>query len=230
MGVLSKRYFLRSGAPLKTLQHLKNNAPLGQYVQIPPNLEKFFPNNGSNMRRIGVDDDGSCFFHTLVSALNFNNWHGKKNSQKVHLGHELRYMLRDAVTKKTWGNYWNGRGVSTRKIPKMKKVIEELSNYRVWANVYTIMFSMHMLDLNIIVFDMSSGQIYCGTHNPINANNTIFICWINHSHFEPIVMVDDNNNVVGKFSKKDKVFKYVLKKYKEQGCPLQSFQSILLNR
>ena len=61
-------------------------------------------------------------------------------------------------------------------------------------------------------------------------SNYMSVTTFNHSHFEPIVMVDDNNNVVGKFSKKDKVFKYVLKKYKEQGCPLQSFQSILLNR
>jgi hypothetical protein len=225
MGILSKRYPLTSGSPPKSLSASTENSPLGEYVHISNAIKKFFPKNAS-MRRIGVDDDGSCYYHSLAAILNFENWHHTPLEKRIDLGHQLRLMLRGGVTKRTWLNYWNGKGVSTSRVPNMSRVVEQMSSYTTWADVYAIMFTQHILGTNLIVIDLSLGEIYCGTHNPQKMNQTMIICWINHSHFEPIVQLTPDG-VIGKFSKNDPVLKFLLERYNEQGCPRYSLHDIL---
>ena len=225
MGLLSRKYLLRSGSPSKSLSASSDNSPLGEYVHLSDNIKKFFPSDAT-FCRIGVDDDGSCYYHSLASILNFENWHQTQLKKRIDLGHELRLLLRDSVTKNTWLNYWNGKGVSTSRVPNMKKVVDQMSSYTTWADVYAIMFTQHILDTNLIVIDLALGEIYCGTHNPEKMNQTMIICWVNHSHFEPIVQITPEG-VIGKFSKTDRTLQYLLDRYNEQGCPRYSLHDIL---
>lgn len=205
------------------------SANLGEFMKLAKNLQHFFPNNAQGMRKVGVDDDGSCFYHTLCAALNIENWHSTNKSDRIKLGHVLRKRVLSALTKRTWLNYWHGKGVRTRgtNVPPMDKMIATLKNNKAWADVYAIMFTMHILHLNLIVFDMKESVIYCGTHDPTKKTDTIFICWIAHSHFEPIVHWDKDKGVRGKFAVDDPIMQHVLNKYMEQGCPRYSLHDIL---
>ena len=203
------------------------NTPLGTFAELPPGIRSFFP-DGHNMVRVGVDDDGSCFYHTLVAGLNINNWHSMILKERYHHGLNLRKKIAEYLSETTWRKYWAGKGVSAKAVPSVEKMKKDLNNYRTWADVYAIMYVAHVLGLNVLVFDFVSEQIYCGTHNEDNTNNTLFIAWIEHSHFEPILEITKENNVFGSFDKKSPVLGFVMNKYKEQGCPAVSLQQILL--
>lgn len=220
-----KKYSLRNTVPTST-SNTGTSSKLGEFMELQENIRHFFPND--KMRKVGVDDDGSCFYHTLCAALNINDWHGKSKEKRIHLGHQLRAKILNALTKKTWLNYWHGKGVRTKgtKVPSIDHMKKILKNNTAWADVYAIMFTMHILNLNLIVFDMKQGVIYCGTHDPKKTVDTVFICWISHAHFEPIVYVG-KDNVKGKFGVENPILKHVIEKYNEQGCPRYSLHDIL---
>lgn len=205
----------------------RNNADLGDIHRLGEKLNSFFPENVT-MARMGVDDDGSCYYHSLACGLNFDEYHNTAKPKRIAHGHTLRKMFEESVTPTTWLNYWNGQGVSTKQVPDLKMIKKQMSKTKTWANVYSIMFTMHMLNLNLVVFDQTSGEIYCGTHNPSNMDNTIFICWIQHSHFEPILQVS-TDGLLGMFPKHDPIVKHVIEKYNQQGCPRVSLRDILKN-
>ena len=95
------------------------------------------------------------------------------------------------------------------------------------------MYTVHLLGINLVVFDFQEKVIYCGTHQTERAKSgpTFLLAWIGHSHFEPIFEVresaDGERAAFGTFFYDDAVLQHVLGKYKAQGCPRVSLYKIL---
>lgn len=217
-------YVLSAGKIGPPLEPHTENAKLGTLHRLGNDLREFFPND-AKMVRMGVDDDGSCYYHSLACGLNFEGYHSMEKKDRIHQGHLLRKMFEESLTPTTWLNYWNGQGISTKQVPDINEMKRQMSKTKIWANVYSIMFTMWLLGLNLIVFDQTTGEIYCGTHNN-TYGNTIFICWIQHSHFEPILQVT-SKGLVGMFPKNHPLLVHVNKAYQKQGCPRVSLGDIL---
>lgn len=164
-----------------------NNLRTGQLTALPEPLKSSF--FGDEFSRYGVHDDGSCFFHTVCTALNLSNCRNKSSEARQRIGHQFRRMIQKKVSNENWNDIWKKRQVHDQQLlPKVEKVRQMLGNTSTWADVYMIFVTMDLLDLNMVFFDANSDQIYCGVRGLDAANQrTVLILWINHSHFEPIV-------------------------------------------
>ena len=115
------------------------------------------------------------------------------------------------------------------RIPEWASVAKEMAKTRVWADVFHIIYTIHFLGVNLIVFDFESGVIYCGTHSTKRAKTcpTFLMAWVGRTHFEPIFQVREGK-AYATFFHDDDVLKHVLAKYDEQGCPKVSLYHIFV--
>ena len=191
MSLLNDRYGVDRGEPAAAVP-LHLNTPHGKLVRLPDDLMHFFP-KGTTMCRQGVGDDGSCFYHTMAAGLNFDDWqHQASRKEKDRIGLGLRQGIKDSTTAKLWNDFWTSKGVlpQTMRIPEWASVAKEMAKTRVWADVFHIIYTIHFLGVNLIVFDFESGVI-CGTHSTKRAKTcpTFLMAWVGRTHFEPIFQV-----------------------------------------
>lgn len=148
--------------------------------------------------RRGVWDDGSCFFHSLACIINYNGYHAMSKKQKITSGHALRKAVRECLTAATWQAVLKEHDLD--KIgPSFEVVANDLDNNKTWANYWSILFTFHMLELNVVFYDLSKrGMPYCGvTH--VKPSKSLScgqlprfgwklcgVLWLKHCHFEPL--------------------------------------------
>ena len=191
-----------------------NNLRTGQLSALPGPLQTAF--FGPEFSRYGVHDDGSCFFHTVCCALNLGNCRNKSAEARQRIGHQFRRSIQKRVNDENWTDIWTKRKVQDPQLlPKVEKVRQMLGSTSTWADVYMIFVTMDLLDLNMVFFDASSDQIYCGVRG-LNTSNqqTVLILWINHSHFEPIV----RNGKHFLYDKQDPFVTQLMQQYHTEVC------------
>lgn len=182
------------------------NLPMNALEDMPDRFrETYFPMLPKTWRvcRKGVHDDGSCWYHSLAIATNFQGAATKEKVEQVALGHKLRAMLRDTIPQdeKQWIAFWEERGVDQSHVPTAKETRKKLSNPTVWADLWAAYYTFVQLKSNVLFYDAMAARFYCGVtvddrKNALAAgglpsvdHGLIVICWIRRSHFEPIVLV-----------------------------------------
>jgi hypothetical protein len=202
--------------------HGLGNLRPGQVSDLPTELHgKLF---GKHFKRYGVHDDGSCFFHTVCAALNLSSYRSKSPERQERIGRQFRRLLRKEVSQQNWDRVWEERRVSNRSnLPSLAKIKEMLGNYKTWADVYMIVYCMDRLNLNMLFFDASSDQLYCGVRGLKSTNqDTVFVLWVNHAHFEPICRLDGSDQYTFKYSKNDPDSQRLMKMYHGELCTGQN--------
>ena len=206
----------RAGAGARGLSNL---GP-GELRDLPEELRRnrLF---GPEFRRFGVHDDGSCFFHTICAALNLSGYRGKDPERRARIGRQLRRLMQKEISQKKWDRVWKQRQVrSGASLPSLERIRGMLGNYRTWADVYMILYVMDRLNLNMLFFDASSDQLYCGVRGlDADKQKTVFVLWVNHAHFEPICC----ENPGGReptfcYSTDDPDVKRMMKLYRQELC------------
>lgn len=183
-------------------------------------------------------------FDTFMHKYLFvrNDYKQLSSVEQTRLGHKLRRLMRHTL-KKEWAAYWGlpagnsnkATPASLRRVHSVAKVSDMLNQPSVWADVYMIMFVMHVLHLNIWFFDNENQRIYCGAQGTDVENQpTIMILWTNHSHFQPIVRLRcrgsdrDKPYVQSLFTfRDDPIVRHIDSVYKKIGCDAVSRDDIL---
>ena len=206
-----------------------NNLRPGNVSALPQNIERRYFNNPEfdDFIRFGVEDDGSCFFHSISAALNLSNYHQRSQKSKRKIGRNLRRILQRTMTAETWKEFWESRGVQIKSVPNLRTVIKKMKNPSQWSDVYMILYIMDSLGLNIVFFDGQTQKMYCGVRGKSDAKQTVFILWVARSHFEPIFSVDANKKVKTIFNKTDSIVKHVMDIYSTSPCGNVTLHSIL---
>ena len=162
----------------------------------------------------GVHDDGSCWWHSLAIALNFDGAFTRPPHEQIACGHRLRALVRATITDEaTWRRFWERLGVAAGVPPTAASVRAKLSDNSVWSDFFICVYSFSLLGANAIFVDMETGEPYCGvTHDvriprevaavcghdatcanalarlPNARGALVVIAWKQYAHFEPIVL------------------------------------------
>ena len=209
---------------------------LDEFAPLPFGFQlKYLPSVRGRWGRFGVGDDGSCFYHSIAAIVNYQGYHSQPRSQKIKIGRRLRQDVRACLSEEVWNAIVSEHGIQQH-APPFQKLQSEMLGFKTWANFWTILFTFHMLRLNVVFYDMSrGGQPYCGVTNVVpqkkrdprslapqaaklpNMNwSTCGICWIQHTHFEPICI--DGTQFC--WSSTSTIGRELIKKYEEQSvCP-----------
>lgn len=153
--------------------------------------------------RIGVQGDGSCFFHSVCALRNESNYLFRTPSEQRDIAYSFRCSLKSQFTLEAY----HSAGLHHPDKDTYEKKLNAFCTPKTWADEVMIRFASKMLNMNLIFIDMLNGQAYCGVHgietlqNMHNLGridqNTGIVAWVEHRHFEPIIRIDSVNDTEG---------------------------------
>lgn len=214
---------------LATLLNLHGDTPDGDHPTQSTVLENI-------RQRIAT----SCEHTDVTACFNFVEGDYEKitENQRKKLGHRLRQFVRDAVDTR-WDGFWSEKTKNQahllNRVYEKGEVKRMLQDTSIWADVYVILFVMHVLNLNIMFFDESKEMIYCGVQGErMKQQPTVFIMWVKNSHFQPVLRLTCDTNgkhrVKGLFHHQhDNVVRHIFHKWEnQQFCPRVKLKDVLL--
>lgn len=176
--------------------------------------------------RMGVQGDGSCFFHSVCAMTNRKGYIHKTPPQQKDIAYEFRCDFGKKFTAEEY------KRLSKPDSKSEGEYADGFCSPKVWADEFMINIVSKALNLNLIFLDLRNGKAYCGVHGQetldkeIPKQNTGIVAWVDHRHFEPIVRIDDAEKGIittlfsPSTSKEDaKIVRKIMDKY-SKGCAI----------
>ncbi len=185
--------------------------------------------------RIGVQGEGSCFFHSFLYATSKDYVNETKAGQR-----DMAYKFRCSFGKKlTRDKLKDIIKKSKGKSPaSLEEVKEALCDPKVWADETIIRWVSESLDMNLLFLDLEKKSMYCGVHldaatddmDATKLPTTIIFSWVNHSHFEPLGLLLDSNDKIARLqcvyepskSKRDAAIVQAIMTHYKMKCKIKS--------
>jgi hypothetical protein len=171
--------------------------------------------------RYGVHEDGSCFFHAVCAAMNIRGYRNRPLRERSQIGKQFRKKIRKRISQSNWDRIWKRRGVTANggRLPQVETIMEMLGNHTTWADVYIILYVMDKININMIFFDLTTNDVYCGVRG-VEAHNqrSVLIAWVNRSHFEPIYRSSADKDVFF-YPSDDPFIRELMTRYASELCP-----------
>ena len=143
--------------------------------------------NGEYVRRF-TQPDGSCFFHSVAGALNYENYREKDNTDRTQIGIKLR---KNIVTRETWTEFAD----EFASFAAIKDAIPSYKNARgrsFYANDAIIRFTSRRLKVGIVILDKKNSITLTPEKLP-ESWPVILLALINKNHFEYIVKASNKD-------------------------------------
>lgn len=167
-----------------------------QVHELDPSLACKWMDGIGRFARMGVQGDGSCFFHSVCAITNLNNYLFVSPKKQRDIAYEFRCAFAKRFTKAEYETL-------SKKSTSPKSFEEEHDGFcspRVWADEVMIRYASIALDINLIFLDLENGKAYCGVHGKgageeleagqLVSQKTGIVAWVGRKHFEPVVRVD----------------------------------------
>lgn len=153
-----------------------------------------FGDFGRYVYRLGTPGFGSCFFDSVCAAMNYRGYLSKSIREKAAIVSEYRCSFASKLVQSKWDDFRARREVSSSFPANVDDMKRQLCNPKIWAKEAMILFVSDELGINIIFLDDKNERMHCGIHgsSPLT-QPTIFILWIQNSHFEPIALCLSQN-------------------------------------
>lgn len=169
-----------------------------------------------------LDTPVKQYKHFTVNLL--QNQPFKESFRQV--GIALRKKLGRELEKQPtlWKQFKSQVHINPKKTDKnqtLQGVINDFEDKHAWADIWTIRYAAWRLKINTLFInpDSTMEPIYCGVENFEQPLRTVFIYWSNHSHFEPVIKILDNQQIVRSFGQNHAFIKCLSNQYKKE-CPL----------
>jgi len=194
----------------KCINEMRDNEdyilPVKERVKITsPLLRTTF--GSSNMYRVGVHAEGSCFFHSILYSYS-QEYRDSTPNQQLNLGHRFRKLIANKLSK-----YYSSLGFAEAGILE-EDLYCELINTGSFVGEETWVLISLILNINVIVLRKDS--IYCGAGNFDSNNPTFVVINIEDKHYEPVIQVKSSGRVVSQFTKKSRPIVKLKKLYNRE--------------
>lgn len=176
--------------------------PRNKVEVLPAQLHGAVTTEKYKLVRVGVDGEGSCFFHSVCYLTNpeYCNWSLAKQKE---CGESLRKSIAEELSGEEGEAKWAQFAqtpIAQRlikrdaKAKKLKNVIGWFKKPSVWANEIMIAYVSWKLDVDIVFVDAVNTRVYCDTL-PENkaARKTIIVIWVEQEHFEPVAILKSHS-------------------------------------
>lgn len=165
--------------------------------ELPSELSCSWMAGHGRFARIGVQGDGSCFFHSVCAILNKMDYLFHNNAKQKEIAYDFRCEFSKKFSPKEYKQL-------SAKSSSPKSYEDEHDGFcepKVWADEVMIRYASRALNINLVFLDLENGMAYCGVHGETADENlnevtqqTGIVAWVGRKHFEPIVRIDDAKN------------------------------------
>ena len=140
--------------------------------------------------RIHTLADGSCFFHSLACALNYQNFSASSRLEQTRIGRELRSKI---FTEARYAAFIETIDESLREMcdengSRLIPTLEQAQCYNYHATDPLWRMTAQVLGLTICVVETPKTFYVTNVDSDIRA--CVLIGWIDRCHFEPIISLD----------------------------------------
>ena len=143
----------------------------------PSVAKRYFGKEARNMYTYGVDGSGSCFFHSILVALNPYDFRDLPLAKQKKLANAFRCRLGSK----------NSGSLGSLTASRRKKILADLCKPKTWAESNMISHTRDITGLNLVFLDDSRNfRIFCDMPGD-QSNPTVIVRWVSNSHFEPII-------------------------------------------
>lgn len=143
-----------------------------------------------------VEGRGSCFYHSVMYAMDIDGYRGMPRSQQRAVGRGWRCALEDKMRiPENQRGFMESQRVRPATLDRINTLIGVQCNPNQWAEEPDIQFAAWLLHLNILFLDLKTGGLFCGVHGA-REQPTILIAWKDRQHFEPILMCPGDPNTL----------------------------------
>ena len=157
-----------------------------------PQVAKHWFNSDLRLARFGVHGDGSCAYHSICASLNIQDYIHKTDEEQKQIAYRFRCSFSDKISPtKLKSLFKKNKNKSPINVQELQ---ESLCDPKIWADETAIRLMSETLELNLIFLDMNNNKVFCGVHHESAMEEdvlppTIVVCWITHSHFEPLARI-----------------------------------------
>jgi hypothetical protein len=155
---------------------------------------------------MGVQGDGSCFFHSVCALLNEKNYLFKNEDEQKEIAYALRCSMKQSFTREAY----HRAALHHPEKDTYEQKLKAFCTPKVWADETMIRFASKILNINLIFIDMMNGHAYCGVHGIETIEGlheldrvkqpTGVVAWIEHRHFEPIIKINKVGETEGQIT------------------------------
>ena len=132
--------------------------------------------------------DGSCFFYSLASAINYQNFAAASRLEQTRIGRELRSKI---FTPERYADF-------LETIPEcLRDMVDEDSGARLIPTLEQAQsYSFHATDplwrlaaqaLGVVICVVETPRTFYVTNNDSGATAVVLMGWLDRCHFEPLV-------------------------------------------
>jgi hypothetical protein len=142
------------------------------------------------LARFGVLGDGSCAYHSICAGLNLDNYNSLTEKQQKEVAYKFRCSFREGLTQEKLKKIISKN--RTKSPTTLAQVETALCDPKIWADETAIRIVGESIGINMIFIDTMKNKAYCGVHHEKAQSlqiPTMVIMWINHVHFEPLVIL-----------------------------------------
>jgi hypothetical protein len=167
-----------------------------QVRELAPSMSCKWMKGKGTFARMGVQGDGSCFFHSVCALLNKDNYLFVSPAKQKSIAYDYRCKFTDSFTRQQYAEL-SSKSASPK---SFETEHDGFCEPRVWADEVMIRHASKREQMNFIFLDLENNRAYCGVHGHEAEEqlqhgervmqDTGIIAWVGHSHFEPIVRVD----------------------------------------
>ena len=167
--------------------------PVGAIRALPASWQTMYgPPDGSGvLAHMGTLGDGTCLFHSMCAALNVKGYNTASSARRGSIGAQFRCAFTHTLTEARWRAFL----AKQRYVPPEYKAAD-LATVRSWfcdsarwADEIMIKYVNEHCSADVMFIDATSSKLYCGVQGEEPTQPVIMILWLDHSHFEPVLLI-----------------------------------------
>ena len=136
--------------------------------------------------RYGVHGKGTCFFHSVCAATDYDGYLGRSKEEQLAIGRKFRCDFTAHLTQRRWDACVKRHGLEAGDAGEMRRRFCENGT---WADETMIRYVSERLNINIVFVDVAGkSRMYCGVHGK-PGQPTLAVLWVDRAHFEPLAVI-----------------------------------------
>ena len=168
---------------------------VGAIRALPAAWQTTYGAEGGVLAHMGTLGDGTCLFHSMCAALDVRGYNAASISRRAEIGAQFRCAFTHTLTKERWRAFL---AKQDRVPPEYKRA--DLATVRGWfcdaarwADEIMIRYVNDYCGADVMFIDATTSKLFCGVQGAEPTQPVIMILWLDHSHFEPVMLIQEHN-------------------------------------
>jgi len=168
--------------------------PVGAIRALPASWQATYGGTtpeGGVLAHMGTLGDGTCLFHSMCAALNVKGYNTASTARRAAIGAQFRAAFTHTLTEPRWRAFLAKQShvppeYESASVATVRSWFRDAAR---WADEIMIKYVNDYCGADVMFIDATTSKLYCGVRGAEPTQPVIMILWLDHSHFEPVLLI-----------------------------------------